>query len=125
MFVQYAVSLITRESGTHTMHLYSIAKSCLTPCNHVDCSPTCPSVHGIFQPRILEWVAISSSRGSSQLRASNWETHIYCGGDLVAKSCPVICDPWTVAHQVLCPENFPGKNIGVGSHSFLEGIFLA
>ena len=39
-------------------------------------------------------------------------------------SCPVICDPWTVAHQVLCPENFPGKNIGVGSHSFLEGIFL-
>ena len=43
----------------------------------------------------------------------------------VTQSCPVICDPWTVAHQVLCPENFPGKNIGVGSHSFLEGIFLA
>ena len=33
-----------------------------------DCSPLGSSVHGIFQERILEWVAISSSRGSSQPR---------------------------------------------------------
>ena len=33
----------------------------------MDCSPPDPSVHGIFQARILECVAISSSRGSSQL----------------------------------------------------------
>ena len=31
----------------------------------MDCSPPGSSVHGIFQARILEWVAISSSRGSS------------------------------------------------------------
>ena len=36
-------------------------------CDPVDCSPPGSSVHGIFQARILEWVAISSSRGSSQL----------------------------------------------------------
>ena len=30
--------------------------------------PTCSSVHGIFQVRILEWVAISFSKGSSQPR---------------------------------------------------------
>ena len=34
----------------------------------MDHSPPCSSVHGIFQARILEWVAISSSRGSSQPR---------------------------------------------------------
>ena len=42
-----------------------VAKSCLTLCNPVDCSPPGSSVHGISQARILEWVAISSSRGSS------------------------------------------------------------
>ena len=41
---------------------------CLTLCNHVDCCPPGSSAHGIFQARILEWVAISCSRGSSQPR---------------------------------------------------------
>ena len=35
-------------------------------CNPVDCSPPGSSVHGILQARILEWVAISFSRGTSQ-----------------------------------------------------------
>ena len=35
---------------------------CLTLCDPMDCSPSGSSVHGIFQPRILEWVAISFSR---------------------------------------------------------------
>ena len=38
---------------------------CLTLCTPMDCSPPGSSVHGISQARILEWVAISSSRGSS------------------------------------------------------------
>ena len=38
-------------------------------CNPMDCSQPGSSVHGIFQARILEWVAISSSRGSSWPRA--------------------------------------------------------
>ena len=37
-------------------------------CDPMDCSPPGPSVHGIFQPRVLEWVAISFSRGSSQTK---------------------------------------------------------
>ena len=45
---------------------------CLTPCDPTDCSLP---VHGIFQARILEWVAISSSRGSFQSRD---QTHISC-----------------------------------------------
>ena len=43
-----------------------VAKSCLTLCNPMNCSPPGSSVHGISQAKILEWVAISSSRGSSQ-----------------------------------------------------------
>ena len=46
----------------------SVAQSCLTLCGPMDCSPPGSSVHGILQARILEWVAISSSRGSSQPR---------------------------------------------------------
>ena len=38
---------------------------CLTLCNPMDCSPLNSSVHGILQARILEWVAMPSSRGSS------------------------------------------------------------
>ena len=42
-----------------------LAQSCLTLCDHMDCSTTGSSVHRIFQARILEWVAISFFRGSS------------------------------------------------------------
>ena len=42
-----------------------VAQSCPTLFDPVDCSPPGSTVHGIFQARILEWVAISFSRGSS------------------------------------------------------------
>ena len=53
-----------------------VNKSCLTLCDPRDCSLPGFSVHGILQARILEWVAISFSRGSSQLR--DW-THLLLG----------------------------------------------
>ena len=43
-----------------------IAQSCPILCDSVDGSPPGSSVHGILQARVLEWVAISFSRGSSQ-----------------------------------------------------------
>ena len=42
-----------------------LLQSCLTLCEPIDCSLPSSSVHGILQARILEWVAIPSSRGSS------------------------------------------------------------
>ena len=42
-----------------------VAQSCPTLCDSKDCSLPGSSVHGIFQARVLEWVAISFSRGSS------------------------------------------------------------
>ena len=45
-----------------------VTQSCPTLCNPMDCSLPGFSVHGIFQARVLEWDAISFSRGSSQPR---------------------------------------------------------
>ena len=53
-----------------------IAQSCPTLCDPMDYSPPGSSVHGIFQARILEWVALSFSRRSSQLRDWTWVSHI-------------------------------------------------
>ena len=49
------------------MHAQSL-QSCSTLCEPIDCGPPGSCVHGILQVRILEWVAMPSSRGSSQPR---------------------------------------------------------
>ena len=52
-----------------------LSQSCPTLCDPMDCSLPCSSIRGILQARILEWVAISFSRGSSQLRD---QTQVSC-----------------------------------------------
>ena len=52
-----------------------VAQSCPTLCDPVDCSLPGSSIHGIFQARVLEWVAISFSRGSSQPRD---QSRVFC-----------------------------------------------
>ena len=55
--------------------LVLVAQSCLTLCDPtdcMDCSLSGSSVHGILQARILEWVSISFSRGSSKARDRTW-----------------------------------------------------
>ena len=49
-----------------------VAKLCPTLCDPMDCSPPSFSVRGISQARLLEWVAISSSRVSSPSRDQPW-----------------------------------------------------
>ena len=56
-----------------TSSLTASAQSCPTLSNPTDYSPPGPPVHGILQARILEGVAISSSRGSSRPRD---QTHV-------------------------------------------------
>ena len=90
-------------------------QSCPTVCNV--CTVTCqvPLSMGIPQARILEWVALPSSRGSSQPsdRAKSLQ------------SCPILCStadcrlPGSSVHG-----DSPGKNTGLGYHAFLQGIFL-
>ena len=52
------------------------SRSVVSDCNLVDCSPPGSSVHGILQVRVLEWVAISFSRGSSGPRDRTQVTDI-------------------------------------------------
>ena len=53
-----------------------VAQSCPTLGDPMDCSLPGSSVHGIFQAIVLEWIAISFSRGSSQPRDRTQVSHI-------------------------------------------------
>ena len=66
----YSTQLIRKQSG------WVVTKLCSTVCGPMDCSPPGYSVHGISQAKILEWVAISFSRGSSQSRGGTWVSWI-------------------------------------------------
>ena len=74
----------------------SVAQSYLTLCDPVDCIPQGSSAHGIFQGRILEWVTISFSRGSSQPRKWTYISFVsYICGHILYHQChlgsPDIC----------------------------------
>ena len=102
-----------------------LLQACLTLCESMDCRQPGYSTHEILQARILEWVAMSSSRGSFPPR----DRHllyllplvgglftIWCKGTHPRGVCSVVSDSvtsWTVAARLLCSWNFPGKNTGV------------
>ena len=69
------------------------AQSCLTLWDPMDCSLPGPSIHGSFLARILEWVAISSFRGSSQPRDRTFISFVSCIGR------------WTVYHWATIESN--------------------
>ena len=62
----WAPALGTQSLSPWTTSVSLVAQSCPTLCDPMDCSPPGSSVCGILQARILEWVAMPSSRGSSQ-----------------------------------------------------------
>ena len=55
-----------------------LLQSCLTLCDPMDCHPPDSSVHGILQARMLEWVPMLSSRGSSQPRDRTQASSVSC-----------------------------------------------
>ena len=63
------------EKVTGIVVVVLVTQSCLTLCNPTDCSPPGSSVRGILQARILEWIAIPFSRGSSRPRYQTW---VFC-----------------------------------------------
>ena len=62
--LQHLVRVLVRPAAAAAKSL----QSCPTLCDPRDCGPQGSSVHGILQARILEWVAMPSSRGSSRPR---------------------------------------------------------
>ena len=67
--------LISFDPQKHRKKESEVTQSCPTLCDPIDCSLPGSSVHGIFQAIVLEWIAISFSRGSSLPRD---RTHISC-----------------------------------------------
>ena len=82
-------------------------QSCSTLCDPIDGSPPGSSVPGILQARILEWVAISFSNACMHANS--------------LQSCPTLCDRMDSSPpRLLCPQDSPGKNTGVGCHFLLH-----
>ena len=80
-----------------------VTELCLTLCNPMDCSPPGSSIHGISQARILEWVAISFSRGSS--RSRDW-TRVSC---IAGRFFFIWATRWQfTAHLILLLKSFCG-----------------
>ena len=85
-FVIYSVTYACNEIKTSFIILGEYWKACVcmclvaqlcpTLCDPMDCSPPASSVHGILQARILEWVAMPSSKVSSQPRDRTQVSHI-------------------------------------------------
>ena len=65
-----SAGLRARLAGSHPGCLVSLLRPTL--CNPMDCSPPGSSVHGSIQAGLLEWVAMPSSRGSSQPGIEHW-----------------------------------------------------
>ena len=138
VFLYQATWYFQDKFRRHEYILYAkLLLLCLTLCDPMDCSPPGTSVHGIFQARMLEWVALPSSKWSSRPRdltspalagsffttSATWETLLNMN-----VSCSVMSDSLQ-PHELLparffSTRNSPCKNTGVGSHSFLQGIFL-
>ena len=83
-----------------------LAQSCLILCDPTDCSPQGSSVQGISQARILQWAAISSSRGSSQATDRTLIFCISCKGMpilyLGGEALPRMSQGWTHRKMVEC-----------------------
>ena len=87
------------------VHICSVAQSCQTLCNPMDCSPPCSSVYGIFQARILEWLPFPPPRDLP---------------DLGFKPTSLISPSWQVDSLPLVP---PGKpDISYNPRVFLQDM---
>ena len=64
----FTVWAATRKAPIYILKWSEVTQSCPTLCDPMNCSLPSSLVHGIFQARVLEWVAMSVSRGSSRPR---------------------------------------------------------
>ena len=76
VFSEFCLFTVLASAFHMGVHVCSVAKSCPILCDTMNCSLPGSSVHGIFQARILEWVAIFSFRGSSQPRDRTHASYI-------------------------------------------------
>ena len=98
-------------SNVPWMSACSVALSCLILCNPIDCrNPPGSSVHAILQERILEWVAISSSRGSSQ---SSDQSRVSCGS-CIGRWILYPWATWEILYYILSSYYWEKLRVGKG-----------
>ena len=100
-----------------------VAQSCPTLCNPMDCSLSVSSVLGIFQARVLEWIAFSFSRGSSQPRNRTWVSCIAGGRFTIWATREALNKQWQV-QKTFAPwkksYDKPRQHIKKQSHHFAD-----
>ena len=89
-------------------------QSCPTLCDSMDCSPLGSSVHGILHARILEWVVMPLSKGSSRWHEPirSWEKAWYLNGEEkrpLERVCYYICCKAKGVGRQICRKR---KNLG-------------
>ena len=99
-----------------------VTQSCPTLCDLMDSSQPGSSVHGIFQARVLEWVAISFPM---QVIFLAFLTHNFLIDTATAaakslQSCPTVRPHRWQLTRLCRPWDSPGKNTGVGCHFLLQ-----
>ena len=101
----------------------SVTQSCPTLCDPMDCSPPGSSVHGISQARILEWVAISSSRWPSQPRDRTCISCVSCIAGRFFTTEPLDHNElWKIHQEMGIPDHLICllRNLYVGQEAQLE-----
>ena len=106
-------SFVSSHLYTYAWTVVKVAQSWPTLCDPTDCSLPDSSFYGILQARILEWVVFPFSRGSSQPR--NW-IGVSC---IAVDSLPDELPGKPI--RLLCPQDSPTKNTGMGCHNLLLG----
>ena len=95
----------------------SVLRLCLTLCDPMGCSVPGSSIHGIFQARILEWLVMPSSRGSSLPRDQTRFSYVSCIGSWV------LYNQWHPgSHRLLDSYLILRMPLLVQPYSFLSGV---
>ena len=111
-------------------------------CHPMNSSPPGSSVHGILRQEYWSGLPFPSPgdlpdpgikptslmspalAGGFFTTSATWEVQVSAKSESeVTQSCPILCDPWTIAYKVPPPWNYPGESTGVRSHFLLQGIF--
>ena len=87
------------SEDSHRLSAYVRAQSCPTLCDPMDCCPPGSPVSGIFQARILEWVAISYSRGSSWPRVGS---NLHLLSSYIGRQIVYLFATWEAPHTDCC-----------------------
>ena len=100
---------------------------CPVLCNPMECNPPGFSIYGILQARILEWVAVPSSRGFSPSRNQSWASSVSCIGSWVLDHWCSLRSPYSLADHDYFSYKFHSLNFLILTislkYSFIKYIY--